>query len=67
MQQGEGRIAGAADVGGTNTRVGLVREDGKVVNDEDEVVGQVVEGSYKKLERLVGKKVTPEHTIFSRK
>ena len=34
MQQGEGRIAGAADVGGTNTRVGLVREDGKVVRIE---------------------------------
>ena len=34
MQRGEGRIAGAADVGGTNTRVGLVREDGKIVRIE---------------------------------
>ena len=46
---------------------GTVREDGKIVNDEDEVVGQVVEGSYKKLERLVGKKVTSDHTIVNKK
>ena len=44
-----------------------IREDGKVVNDEDEVVGQVVEGSYKKLERLVGRKVTSDHTIVNKK
>jgi Transcriptional regulator/sugar kinase len=34
MQHGEGRIAGAADIGGTNTRVGLIREDGKIVRIE---------------------------------
>ncbi|HPY59324.1 MAG TPA: ROK family protein [Methanospirillum sp.] len=34
MQSGEGKIAGAADVGGTNTRVGLVREDGKIIRIE---------------------------------
>ncbi len=31
MQNGEWKIAGAADIGGTNTRVGLVREDGKII------------------------------------
>ncbi|HOL41517.1 MAG TPA: hypothetical protein PLY78_06775, partial [Methanospirillum sp.] len=31
MQRGTYRIAGAADVGGTNTRVGLVREDGEII------------------------------------
>lgn len=31
MRSGSYRIVGAADVGGTNTRVGLVREDGEII------------------------------------
>ncbi|NLW77284.1 MAG: ROK family protein, partial [Methanomicrobiales archaeon] len=31
MTERQYRIAGAADIGGTNTRVGLVQEDGKII------------------------------------